>query len=71
MNRSFSKPWATANILKVDPKKNILFNPEESIDLTGNTGPFIQYTYVRIKSILKKVNKVSDINIEYNLNSFN
>ena len=55
-------------ILKVDPKKNILFNPEESIDLTGNTGPFIQYTYVRIKSILKKVNKVSDINIEYNLN---
>ena len=55
-------------ILKVDPKKNILFNPEESIDLTGNTGPFIQYAYVRIKSILKKVNKVSDINIEYNLN---
>ena len=55
-------------ILKADPKKNILFNPEESIDLTGNTGPFIQYAYVRIKSILKKVNKVSDINIEYNLN---
>ena len=55
-------------ILKVDPKKNILFNPEESIDLTGNTGPFIQYAYVRIKSILKKVNKVSDINIKYNLN---
>ena len=55
-------------ILKIDPKKNILFNPEESIDLTGNTGPFIQYAYVRIKSILKKVNKVSDINIEYNLN---
>jgi len=55
-------------ILKVDPKKNILFNPEESIDLTGNTGPFIQYAYVRIKSILKKVNRVSDINIEYNLN---
>ncbi len=55
-------------ILKVDPKKNILFNPEESIDLTGNTGPFIQYAYVRIKSILKKVNRVSDTNIEYNLN---
>ena len=55
-------------ILKVDPKKNILFNPEESIDLTGNTGPFIQYAYVRIKSILKKVNKSTDINIEYNLN---
>tara|TARA_A100001015_G_scaffold295307_1_gene374135 strand:- start:37 stop:1806 length:1770 start_codon:yes stop_codon:yes gene_type:complete len=55
-------------ILKVDPKKNILFNPEESIDLTGNTGPFIQYAYVRIKSILKKAKKVSEINIQYNLN---
>ena len=55
-------------ILKVDPKKNILFNPEESIDLTGNTGPFIQYAYVRIKSILKKVQKVTDINIGYKLN---
>ncbi len=55
-------------ILKVDPKKNILFNPEESIDLTGNTGPFIQYAYVRIKSILKKVNKDAGINIEYKLN---
>ena len=55
-------------ILKVDPKKNILFNPEESIDLTGNTGPFIQYAYVRIKSILKKVNKNAGINIEYKLN---
>ncbi len=55
-------------ILKVDPKKNILFNPEESIDLTGNTGPFIQYAYVRIKSILKKANKVFEINIQYNLN---
>jgi len=55
-------------ILKVDPKKNILFNPEESIDLTGNTGPFIQYTYVRIKSILKKVNKDGVLNTEYKLN---
>ena len=55
-------------ILKVDPKKNILFNPEESIDLTGNTGPFIQYAYVRIKSILKKVNRSSNVNIQYNLN---
>ena len=55
-------------ILKVDPKKNILFNPEESIDLTGNTGPFIQYAYVRIKSILKKGNKVVDVNINYKLN---
>ena len=55
-------------ILKVDPKKNILFNPEESIDLTGNTGPFIQYAYVRIQSILKKVNKGVKINLDYTLN---
>ena len=41
-------------ILKVDPKKRMLFNPEESIDFNGNTGPFIQYTYARIKSILRK-----------------
>ncbi|MCT8338612.1 arginine--tRNA ligase [Flavobacteriaceae bacterium TK19130] len=41
-------------ILKVDPKKRILFNPEESVDFQGNTGPFIQYTYARIKSILRK-----------------
>jgi arginyl-tRNA synthetase len=55
-------------ILKVDPKKNILFNPEESIDLSGNTGPFIQYAYVRIKSILKKVNKDIQIHKSYQLN---
>lgn len=42
-------------ILKVDPCKNMLFNPEESIDFNGNTGPFIQYTYARIQSILRKV----------------
>ncbi len=41
-------------ILKVDPKKNMLFNPEESIDFNGNTGPFIQYTYARIQSVLRK-----------------
>ena len=41
-------------ILKVDPRKNMLFNPEESIDFNGNTGPFIQYTYARIRSILRK-----------------
>ncbi len=41
-------------ILKVDPKKRILFNPKESIDFQGNTGPFIQYTYARIQSILRK-----------------
>ncbi|GAA3567212.1 arginine--tRNA ligase [Snuella lapsa] len=42
-------------ILKVDPKKRILFDPKESIDFQGNTGPFIQYTYARIRSILRKV----------------
>jgi len=41
-------------ILKVDPKKRILFNPEESVDFQGNTGPFIQYTYARIQSILRR-----------------
>ena len=41
-------------ILKVDPKKNMMFNPSESIDFNGNTGPFIQYTYARIKSVLRK-----------------
>jgi arginyl-tRNA synthetase len=41
-------------MLKVDPKKQMLFNPEESVDFNGNTGPFIQYTYARIQSILRK-----------------
>lgn len=41
-------------LLKVDPKKRMLFNPEESVDLNGNTGPFIQYAYARIQSILRK-----------------
>ena len=41
-------------ILKVDPKKNMTFNPKESIDFNGNTGPFIQYTHARIQSILRK-----------------
>ena len=44
-------------ILKVDSKKNMMFNPDESIDFNGNTGPFIQYTYARISSILNKKNK--------------
>jgi len=44
-------------ILKVDPKKTILFNPEESIDFNGNTGPFIQYTHARIRSVLRKAEK--------------
>tara|TARA_B100000900_G_scaffold409031_1_gene424234 strand:+ start:2058 stop:3830 length:1773 start_codon:yes stop_codon:yes gene_type:complete len=55
-------------ILKVDPKKNILFNPEESIDLNGNTGPFIQYAYVRIQSIIKKYNNEILIDKTYSLN---
>ena len=42
-------------ILKVDPRKNMTFNPKESIDFNGNTGPFIQYTYARIQSLLRKV----------------
>lgn len=41
-------------LLKVDPKKNITFNPEESIDFNGNTGPFIQYTYARMRSVIRK-----------------
>lgn len=41
-------------LLKVDPKKNMLFNPKESIDFNGNTGPFIQYTYARIRSVIRK-----------------
>ncbi len=48
-------------ILKVDARKNMLFNPEESIDFNGNTGPFIQYTYARIRSILRKASGLSSI----------
>ena len=56
-------------ILKVDPRKRILFNPEESVDFQGNTGPFIQYTYARIQSILRKADdkEVSDFSAAYNL----
>ncbi|NDP20163.1 MAG: arginine--tRNA ligase [Paludibacter sp.] len=49
-------------ILKVDPRKNMTFNPKESIDFNGNTGPFIQYTHARIKSVLRKAN---DQEIDY------
>ena len=41
-------------LLKVDPRKNMMFNPKESIDFNGDTGPFIQYTYARIRSVLRK-----------------
>ena len=54
-------------ILKVDPKKNMLFNPEESIDFNGNTGPFIQYTYARIQSVLRKATE-KNILIHENIN---
>jgi arginyl-tRNA synthetase len=47
-------------ILKVDPKKNMLFDPKESIDFNGNTGPFIQYTYARIRSLLRKAAAARD-----------
>lgn len=48
-------------IIKVDPKKKMLFNPKESIDFNGNTGPFIQYTHARIKSILRKAENAPGI----------
>ena len=50
------------HILKVDPKKSILFNPKESIDFNGNTGPFIQYTYARIKSLIRRNKNKLDFN---------
>ena len=50
-------------ILKVDPKKRILFDPKDSIDFQGNTGPFIQYTYARIQSILRKANIDSNVTL--------
>ena len=50
-------------ILKVDARKNMLFNPEESIDFNGNTGPFIQYTYARIRSILRKAGEEQYTNL--------
>ena len=56
-------------ILKVDPKKRILFNPEESVDFAGNTGPFIQYTYARIQSIIRKA--VFDFSAPSTLNELN
>lgn len=54
-------------ILKVDPKKQILFNPEESVDFAGNTGPFIQYTYARIQSILRKADFDYTVSIDLHL----
>ena len=50
-------------ILKVDPTKNMLFNPAESIDFNGNTGPFIQYTHARIRSIIRKAESEQQITV--------
>lgn len=50
-------------LLRVDPKKKMIFNPEESIDFHGFTGPFVQYTYARIKSILRKEQLVEGVSI--------
>lgn len=57
-------------MLKVDPKKKMLFNPAESIDFNGNTGPFIQYTYARIQSLLAKADYTEKEISEVNLNQF-
>src|SRR5690606_18200683 len=51
-------------ILKVDPKKRILFDPKETIDFQGNTGPLIQYTYARIQSIIRKADCAYDANVD-------
>jgi arginyl-tRNA synthetase len=60
-------------ILKVDAKKRMLFDPKESIDFNGNTGPFIQYTYARIKSVIRKAKETKlegkEVNLEVNLHS--
>jgi arginyl-tRNA synthetase len=53
-------------LLKVDPKKKILFNPKESIDLNGNTAPFIQYTHARIKALLRREQPKEDLNFNVN-----
>ncbi len=54
-------------ILKVDPKKNMTFNPQESIDFNGNTGPFIQYSYARIRSVLKKAEETGETDFADNV----
>lgn len=56
-------------LLKVDPKKRMMFNPEESVDLNGNTGPFIQYTHARIKSLLRKGGDLTDVETDVDLHA--
>jgi arginyl-tRNA synthetase len=52
-------------LLKVDPRKNMTFNPKESIDFNGNTGPFIQYTYARIRSVLRRADEAGFERVDY------
>ena len=54
-------------LLKIDPQKRILFNPAESVDLNGNTGPFIQYAHARISSLLRKADGLKEIDSSINL----
>ena len=54
-------------ILKVDPKKRILFDPEASVDFNGNTGPFIQYTYARIQSLIRKIEGKLELHLDLSL----
>ena len=56
-------------MLKVDPRKKMLFNPAESIDFSGNTGPFIQYTYARIQSLLNKATNTAEKVSAYEINA--
>jgi len=60
-------------ILKVDPEKRMLFNPEESIDFNGNTGPFIQYTYARIRSVVRKAHQYPELKefLSWDASSYN
>ena len=51
-------------ILRVDPRKNMLFNPDESIDFNGDTGPFVQYTYARIRSVLRKAGELKSMSLK-------
>ena len=69
LNKTIGLGALKYHILKVDPKKRILFDPKDSIDFNGNTGPFIQYTYARIQSLIVKSNfKKSTINKEIEIN---
>lgn len=69
LNKTIGLGALKYHILKVDPKKRILFDPKDSIDFNGNTGPFIQYTYARIQSLVVKSNfKKSTINKEIEVN---